>query len=163
MWMPGANCAVNNQNRQVICCGSVLLQETYGPYVQGKSKNAQMKPMISSCCSKRWYRDSLQRNQKNGQWYLGEFGMHGIKYTLREFNPTPKPSWQGLLGSCRNTKTSPTHKGTMDKLIRGLVSKMNWSTQAAIPLQPWTFVSAVFRLALILVLEVKLFPYFRCA
>ena len=45
---------------------------------------------------------------------LGEFGMHAIEYILREFNPTPKPSWQGLLGSCRNTKTSTTHKGTVE-------------------------------------------------
>ena len=116
MWMLGVNCVVNNQNLQVTCCGSALSQETYGPYVRGKSKNAQTKPVISSCCSKRCYRDSLKRIQKNRQWYHGEFGMHETKYSLREFSPTPKPFWQGLLGSCRNTKISPMHNGTMDKL-----------------------------------------------
>ena len=125
MWMPGVNCAVNNLNLQVTCSGSALLQETYGPYVRGKSRNAQTKPMTSSCCSKRWYRDSLWRNQKYGQWCLGEFGMHGIEYILREFNPPQSHLSRGCWVLAGIPKSQQRTKEQWSELIRWFTLKIN--------------------------------------
>ena len=88
---------VNNQNRQVICCGSVLLQETYGPYVQGKSKNAQTKPMISSCCSKCWYKDSTAELEK---WAVVSWGIWNArnKVYIERVQPHPKAILVGAVG-----------------------------------------------------------------
>ena len=74
-----------------------------------------MKPLIFSCCFKCQYKDYLHLNQRSGQWYLGGFGMHVIRFILREFKPTPNPFWMGLLDSCMNTRTLWLHKGTFDK------------------------------------------------
>ena len=47
MWNQGVVSAIRTQKQQSMCCGPALLQETYGHYVGGSSKNAPMQPLIS--------------------------------------------------------------------------------------------------------------------
>ena len=96
MWMLSVNCAVNNLNLQVTSCGSALLQETYGPYVRGKSRNAQTKPITYSCCSKRWYRDPMEELEI---WAVVSWGIWNVRNRVyfERVQPHPKAILAGAV------------------------------------------------------------------
>ena len=66
--------------------------------VRGRFKNVSMLSKISSLYLGWWWTDFLSLMWNVGRWCLGQFGMLGISFILRNFKPTPDPFLNGALG-----------------------------------------------------------------